>query len=152
MNFDTNPFIILTGILLLWFAVSDFRKKEIPARHFIIGAAAGFLLICIRRENPAHFYIMALLPGMGMLILAFLTKDKMGYGDGIAVMILGMLRGLRLCLYALMAGLLLLLCFFFIVILLKKANKKTMLPFIPFLFLSWCLTELLMAAGREGIR
>lgn len=142
-----NLFIVLTFLILFWFGISDLRKKEISALHLAAGVSLTLILICICREKPAFYYVLALMPGIGMVVLSFLTREKLGYADGIVVMILGLLRGLLICLQSLMIGLLLLLCFFLALILLKKANRKTTLPFVPFLFLSWCLTETFQAAG-----
>lgn len=138
-----NIFIVLTGILLLSFGISDWRKKEVPIMHLIAGGILALAAILICSEHSVYFYAGALMPGIGLIILAFLTKEKIGYADGITVMILGLLRGLVLCLQSLMLALFLLMCVFIVLIACKKADGKTKLPFIPFLFFSWCLTEAL---------
>ncbi len=136
-----NIFIVLTGILLLSFGISDWRKKAVPIMHLIVGGILTLVVIFIWNENPIYFYISALMPGIGLILLAFLTKDKLGYADGITVLLVGALRGLVLCLQSLMLALFLLMCVFGVLIACKKADRKTKLPFIPFLFFSWCLTE-----------
>ncbi len=77
---------------------------------------------------------LRLLPGIFFLICSRLTREKVGYGDGMMLLILGgcfprsslwLICLIAILLLTLWAGLLLVL---------KKAGRHTQIPFLPFLW------------------
>lgn len=142
-----QPIIIITFLILLCLSVSDWREKAIPVSHLIISCVIVCILMIVHKENSMLYYGLSVLPGAGMVGLAFLAKGKIGYADGIILSMVGALRGLLICMQSVIIALLFLLAVFIILFLFKKANRNTLLPFVPFLFIGWCITELIQAAG-----
>lgn len=135
MNISANINHLTVWILLMLGSVCDVAWKKIPvlllAAGGAVGAAAGIAeLWGGGTGNPG--WIFGCLPGAGMLLLAFATREKVGYGDGILLIILGMLEGWNL-IADLLAALLLAAVFGSVLLVLRRATVRTRIPFVPFL-------------------
>ena len=117
--------------------IFDIRKKSIPIQ--ILVAAGIWAVICLTlsvTENGAEVLagsLPGLLPGAVLLMLGFLTQQKVGYGDGILLIIMGLMEGVRMVLLTFCIGLFLQSILAVILVLFKKADKQTQIPFVPFL-------------------
>lgn len=78
----------------------------------------------------------AVLPGLFLLILAWFTKESIGYGDGISVLLLGGMVGLRNCIWVLGISLLLLSLVGLVLLVIKRVDRKTKIPYLPFLLVA----------------
>ena len=129
------------GMIIGWItmcaaAVFDVRTKKIPLR--LIGAAAacsalaGVLLLrsgtCTAQELAT-----SLMPGALLLLLSFASREAIGYGDGLLLLVTGPLFGWRRMLLCVPVALLLTTAASVVLLALKKANRKTQIPFVPFL-------------------
>ncbi len=120
-------------------AIIDVRNKKIPVWFVII---FSMVLFAIRLLNGIVWgeWFCGLIVGFIILILAIVTKEKIGIGDGFVLCALGI--GYRLEEMISMLGIslfLIAICAIGLLIL-KKANKKTELPFLPYLFIGYFLT------------
>lgn len=72
----------------------DGKKKELPIlflRSFLLLSVLGNVLW--RYQKPEEMCI-GILPGILVLLAAFFTKEKIGYGDGWMILILGLFGGI----------------------------------------------------------
>lgn len=91
----------------------------------------GYILIAVK---PAGFiYYAGLIPGMCMLLISFASNQSVGYGDGLTILMLGLLVGFKLCVGILCLSLFLISIYSIVLLIIKKANRKTTIPYIPFL-------------------
>lgn len=139
-------------ITILWLAVlsvCDIKRKRVPLWLLWAGmifAAAISLYGGIKGEINILQLCKSLIPGTVLLILAGAT-EKAGYGDGIIVMVLGLVAGYEICLYTLVAGLVFIALFSGGLLIAKKAKRNTKIPFVPFLTAGWLLT----LCGKWGV-
>lgn len=129
------------AVLLGWIAMAtaamfDVKTKRIPLP--LIGAAAcgSFLAgaICLRNGTCSLQELAAsLMPGAILLLVALLTREAVGCGDGLLLLVTGPLFGWQKMLLCLPAALLLTTFASVILLVLKKADRKTKIPFVPFL-------------------
>jgi leader peptidase (prepilin peptidase)/N-methyltransferase len=137
MQFDwVKTVVILTGLLIN--SVCDLRRKQISLITTAIMAIMGIALHIAERLVTWE-WAFALIPGMIFLVLAWATKQKIGYGDGFIFLSLGCLLEwesmLSVCVTAgIFAGIaaLVLLVFFH-----KKGSYE--IPFVPFIFIGYCV-------------
>ena len=123
-------------IFLCICTVFDIRKKEIPLILAGSGmaAAVGFTIWQIgNRTVFAAQILSALLPGLFFLLVSWCTKEKVGYGDGILLLITGLMTGFNQCLTGLCISLFLSAFFGVLLLFLHKAKKSSRIPFVPFL-------------------
>ena len=83
--------------------------------------------------------LMGLLPGALVLGLAFLTREQIGYGDGLLLLTLGCCLGIESTLGILMGGLYISFVVSLFLLVLKRAGRNTRIPFVPCLFLGYML-------------
>ena len=76
--------------------------------------------------------LLGVLPGLAMLAVARIT-GKVGYGDGFVLLNVGLWTDYQTCILALCFSLLLMSGFSIGMLWTKKANRRTRLPYIPFL-------------------
>ena len=127
---------ILVGLLLGIQSYWDIKEQQVPLQVSFIGGVVGVLL-SVYQERVSLDVLIALVPGISILIIGKLSQERVGYGDGIVISILGLFYSLeevwRICFCAFMfsAGIALVL-----LVLWKKKGNET-IPFIPFLLLGW---------------
>lgn len=127
------------GVVLVFLSICtvfDIRKKEIPL--FLAGmgtmAAVGFTIWRIGNGTIfAAQIILSLLPGLFFLLAGWCTKEKVGYGDGILLLITGLMVGFNQCFTGLCIGLFLSAFFGVLLLFLHKVQKNSKIPFVPFL-------------------
>lgn len=128
-------------ILGIWLGIQggiDLKHKEIPVWLVIPGGIVG-MAFCILEKRSLEELVLACLPGIAALVFSKLTKEVMGYGDGMVFLIMGMylsLEGLlEIVIIAFMiAGFVALVL---LVTFRKKGNDR--IPFLPFLCLAYAL-------------
>lgn len=129
---------ILVFIVMLLLSVQDVKNKEISARLLVISAVISFAgaFIGVWKNNLSITdVVVSLLPGAGMLFLSFATRQQIGYGDGLVALVLGPAFGIRIMLLGIVIAFFGSSIFSIILLLLKKAEKKTRIPFVPFITL-----------------
>lgn len=138
-------FGIYIGVLLLIGSVYDWKYCNLPVWILVAGGAGGvsgilYDMFCEKRSLVEVG--LALLPGMGAILLAYATHEQIGYGDGLFLLCIGGCLGKERTMMVVMAALsgacvvsiLLLVC--------RKAGKNSRIPFVPFLALG-CMLVLL---------
>lgn len=139
--------IALCFCFLLWEGILDYKTKTVllpPAGgFFLIGLAVN---ICMGRESLIRALSGAAI-GAGVLILAYLTKNKIGYGDGFVLVATGALLGFRLNLAMFLFGLFLASLKGIWLIITGKADRKTKMAFVPFLIPGLTLSLSLVYGG-----
>ncbi|MDE6748759.1 MAG: prepilin peptidase [Lachnospiraceae bacterium] len=136
MQIDNIITEALVCVLLCICSIFDIRKKELPLLILITGflTALGIEMwhICKGLETVSGI-AESLLPGMFFLLLGFCTREKVGYGDGLMLIILGLFLGFFRCFLILCVGLIFSSVFALILLIFRKAGRNSRLPLIPFL-------------------
>lgn len=115
----------------------DIRKQRISA-----GLTAGvFLAAAFLRIFRGEFreLLAGLIPGALLLGAAWLTKEAMGYGDGLVELALGAVLGWRAAVQVLMGAFLLAAVFCAAALALRRVGRKSELPFLPFFLAAYLL-------------
>lgn len=124
-------YVLMILVFLGVAAYFDIRYKRIPL--WVQGMGVIFGCIGIIIQGPQWTNLFALIPGIFLLVLSFVTGESIGYGDGISVLILGGLAGFNNCMWVLCISLIFVSMAGIILIAIKRATRKTKLPYIPFL-------------------
>lgn len=113
-------------------SLEDIREKRISVKRVLIGALAAVICQLITGQASVIAIVGSLIPGIVLLLLSAITKESIGKGDGIVVMMLGLWIGgqmtfLVVCLAVWAAGIFAMVC------LLRK--KRELIPFVPCLLM-----------------
>ncbi len=128
--------VVLVLALLVIAAVEDVRKREISGA-LLLGLAAVSLVYSAfsiyRGQNTGLDVAMSLLPGAFVMLLAWITREGIGYGDGLLLLAMGpvigfggLVMGLVIAFFA--SGVLSIILMIF-----KKVGKRYSFPFVPFM-------------------
>lgn len=123
-------------IFLAVCTVFDIRNKEIPLALILAGLslAAGVNIWQVFTGAESLGSVGAsLLCGLFFLLLGFVTKEKVGYGDGIILVIAGLLMDSYRCFVGLCISLILSSVFAIVLLVMQRADRNSALPFVPFI-------------------
>lgn len=127
-----NMSTLICIVLLLIGAIDDLKTKTISIWIPVSGIIAGIVLFFFA-ENREDI-IGGCVLGLFMLGTSFVVKD-FGMGDGVMILMTGVLKGMNICLESLMISFFIASISGCIIYLLKKEREKLFLPFIPFLLI-----------------
>lgn len=83
-------------VYLCWLSFQDIREKSVSLWKLLLGAGI-VLLWCIWAGNGTVL-LWDCLPGAVCLLMAGITREQIGYADGIVVWLAGMCCGWKVCL------------------------------------------------------
>lgn len=130
-------------IVLVIEAITDFKKKEVNIVFPVFLAAAATVMLFFTKDISLINSIIGIAEGVLLILISLLTKGEIGMGDGILLAACGLMLG----------GKDNLIMFFFacfssaivsaLIMLIKKADKKTKIPFVPFMIPGFLIMVLL---------
>ena len=126
------------NLYLLWGAIQDLKEKKISRFYLNVGVILGILFFIgeIRQRNLEIVEVLlSFLPGIIFLLIAKISKEKIGYGDGWLFLIIACWMEARETWILWQLSLFISSVFSFILIIIKKCNVKSSIAFIPFIWL-----------------
>ncbi len=130
--------LLFLGIASLM-AYADWKEQKISLVMLLSGGAAGILVQLAFREQTAAEVICGAGIGGLVLMLALVSREAVGAGDGMILIVAGIILGFWGVLELLMTALLLTgiaALFLFVV---KRKGRAYRLPFVPFLLAAYLL-------------
>lgn len=137
---------VIPMIFLIPCSIHDIRTRSVPMVWLVIGGACAVLVGGSRvylGTTSVWNLLVALSPGALLLALSWLTRQQIGYGDGIAVSILGIMLGSPGIYLALMLALVLSSLWSIGILATRRGNRHTQLPWLPFLAAGVVITALI---------
>ncbi len=128
---------ILTFVFLGICAVSDGVEKKIPLAVVWLGMTAALVLRVagVAGDGSWRSAVISLMPGMLFWLLSYISGEKVGYGDGWLLAMIGLFMGLWNCFLILITGLLFASFTALALLAVRRITRKDSLPFAPFLLL-----------------
>lgn len=116
-------------------AVCDSIEKRIPLAVVWIGMIAAILLHIEGLAGDGTWQTLALsvIPGVMFWMLGFVSREKVGYGDGWILVMIGLFVGLWECFLILMTALIFGSVIVLILLASGKVSRDYQIPFVPFL-------------------
>jgi len=131
---------VMLGILA-GFALYDMKTKTIPVAAVVL-AMIGSLIYRLCTGTGVPELVTGTVPGVVVLIIAFVTKESIGTGDGLVLCMLGLFCGWRQCLAVFGLALVLSAALAVVLLTCRRVGRKTALPFLPSLFGGYLLINL----------
>ena len=131
---------LIAGIYLFLGSYFDKKRLLIPGWFIGLGLVAGigcgfYRIIC--EQMYWYQWMAACIPGILWLFLSFVTREQMGYGDGMVLLVLGCLTEDGKVWLLLMLGLVAAFLISLILMLSGKGTRHTRIPFVPLLLLAY---------------
>ena len=127
MNEKIADFVVPVTVWLLIISITDIRKRRIPVWMLMAGGILAAAAVWSQWNGDWQELILGMLPGGVFLGIAFGTK-MVGYGDGVVLLLLGMLSGIGSSLIVVGAALCMAAVCSLILLILKKAGRYTRIP------------------------
>lgn len=124
------------AIFLLPCVIWDIRTQKIPRWYLRIWLAAGCVgeaIFLIMGRLWWQQCLLSLVPGAFLILLAILTREKIGLGDGICFLIIGLMEGAFACAMIMILSFLFSSVYGGYLFLCKRAGRNKRLPFLPFI-------------------
>lgn len=123
--------------------VLDIRRRKINLIFAIMCLAAGMIWQMAGQNAGIWELVLSCIPGVFLLGAAWLTEEKIGYGDGWIVIATGSWTGFWDIFFILTGGMVICALFSGALLSMKKMKRGDSLPFIPFL-LAGCIARLVI--------
>lgn len=136
---------LIAGIVLAGLAGIDIKRKSIPVLP-VLGLGVTLLAFRLTEAETAKELLCGFLPGIVLTLISFFSKEGIGMGDALVLLCLGAGYRWEKVTAMLFGALCLAAVFSLVLLILKKADRKTELPFLPFLFFGWCIV--MLGGGR----
>ena len=131
--------IVVLGVFLLIEGIRDLQKHKVSMITVMIAGILGVIFqFGIIQENGLEI-LGGILIGIVLLLLAKITREKIGYGDGWIFVVTGIYLGFHSNMYLLLLSLFLASLVSICLLVFKKVNKKTELPFVSFVLPGYLL-------------
>lgn len=114
-------------------SIQDIKEKRVSVKVFVLSGILFLIMSLLFDKISIEQRMYNMLPGMIAFLLAFLTKEQIGYGDALCLIVLGNIMCSDVLWGAVLGGLMLLSMCSILLLAGKKVNRKTTLPFLPFL-------------------
>lgn len=128
--------LIPAGLLLGVQSIYDICYHKIPGWTIPMGTVCG-LVAWIGISDGEGRRLWGIIIGVFALLFARISRQTLGYGDGLVLCNLGITLGFASCLRVLFLGLCLGGIWALLLIIGRKVNRRSTLPFVPFLFLAY---------------
>ena len=128
---------IVLFVFLAVCAVFDGFSRRVPLVVVWLGILTA---VCLRingvmGETEVMELPLSVIPGAGFFLLGFLTREKVGYGDGWALLMIGLFVGAFRCFLILLVGLMAESAVAIVLLAVGKIKRDREIPFLPFLLL-----------------
>jgi leader peptidase (prepilin peptidase)/N-methyltransferase len=133
------PFIAVT-MMLTANSISDLIKKEICLKTTLILTAFGIIFQLEYIKAGLITILLSIVPGIFMIALSIITKERIGMGDGIVVLCVGIWNGFYSAVSILMTGMFMAAICGIVLFFFKRKVKE--FPFVPFLLAAELITAL----------
>ncbi len=128
---------LFVGAFLLWESLEDIKTQTLEARILIgFGVLAVILEIFYVKANWTEVLAGAAL-GILALMMAWLSKESIGYGDGVVMLIMGICCGLNIMLETFLLAIMILAVVSMVMMIKKGVILNLRIPFIPCLFVGY---------------
>lgn len=126
-------------IMLLMFSIEDIKKRRIGMLQLLVFMAVGIIYQFVTGELTLPEIGGGILLGVCLLGIAGITRESLGYGDGMLFIVTGIYIGGWDNCALLMSSLVLASIFAIVQILLRKKSAKEEIPFVPFVLSAYVL-------------
>ncbi len=124
--------VMINCATLFLLSFQDIKRKSVGVIPILMLALINVIFFILIGYEPLRL-LTAVIPGLFSVLVSISTDGKMGLGDGLILIALGIACGWDKILAIWLVALVLSAVIGIILIIMKKADIKTSLPFVPFI-------------------
>lgn len=127
-------------IYMVILTVIDIKTMHLPVRYLIIGGAVLMLIKAIIGRCSIRYLLSGVIVGLFFLIISKVSKEKIGYGDSLIILILAMFTNGIIVMTAVMLGCFIIAMYSLTFLISGKAAANKRVPFVPFLSIGFLIS------------
>lgn len=130
---------VIVNMYLFWGAWRDIKTRRIKNIYLALGGIPGFIITWLQIANEKIFlweWICGLIPGMFFLVYAKASKERVGLGDGMVLLVLANFFRCYELFQVLCIALIFMILFSVVVLCMGRIFRDCEIPFLPFLWMS----------------
>lgn len=131
---------IVTLAFLTVNSITDLKNKRVYLVVSVAFAIAGIIVNIIFRRHSLISILLSLGIGVILIIISKVTREAIGMGDGIIILVLGVLNGAYENLLISLYGFLISFLVSAFLLITRKLGRKDKIPFIPCLLAGYIIT------------
>lgn len=131
--------IVLQCVLLIWLFLcswQDIKRQQISLALILVGFVLLLAISIYQNEISLWERLGGTSLGLVVIGLNKITRGQIGMGDGLILSITGVTLGLYLNSMIVFNSLFIAGFFSIIFLIIKRVNRKTTIPFLPFVFIA----------------
>ena len=128
-------------------AIDDIRTKKVKVLEIVIFGLAGVLLNFIYKPHSFMSLAGGVMVGALLYVFSVLTKEKIGKGDALIIMVSGLYLGFMNTVILLWLSSLIAAVSGLIVVKRNSSTKDVEIPFVPFLLVGYIGLHVISALG-----
>ena len=140
----------IAGLFLAICSKTDLKKKEIPIATAAVFGLGGIAAQLLAQMGDVWEWVLGGVTGAALMGVGCLTHESIGYGDGLAVGVIGIWLGVGAAVEILFIGLCMSAAVSAVLLVARKVKKKQRIPFLPFLAAAWVVWMLLGSGEVAG--
>ena len=118
--------------MLIYESVIDIRYKKIDVRVAIAACIVSILIGCIFYGHTVINILYGIILGIFLALLAWVSKQRIGYGDAVVFMVLGMCLEPVRVLWILWSSMVMAGVYGMVKIIVFNKSRSLALPYVPF--------------------
>ena len=137
MSFQNGCINVVEFLFLSVGSYFDLKNREIPVNYLLIFGVLGIAVNIIWKYQPILEVLAGGCIGVVFLAVGWMTKEAIGYGDGWALLILGIMKGWPGLIPVVFGAFLLSGVYGIWRLIGLKASREETMPFYPFLLIAY---------------
>lgn len=136
-------YVIWSLVFLGVCTVTDAREQKVYSAVCYINILLSILIHVVLKDISYLNVVIGIIMGLLLIGISYITKESIGKGDGMVVLVLGCIMGGSVAMQSTFWGALICMMMSVIGIILGRVKLKSRIPFVPFLFVGEIITLIL---------
>lgn len=124
---------VVVMVFLILCSYLDVKYRRIPVSVYLIFMLISAAVVVCEGRLDWRTWMIGMIPGIIMIVISFISHEKIGYGDSISIALMGILYKYEMVLSVCAVGFGIIFLAGLIMMITGKAKLSDRLPFMPFL-------------------
>ena len=135
---------LLVGIFLTVCAIEDWYTKKISVLWSVTGLATAVVMRLWNRSFLDQEYWIGAMVGILFFLLAIVSGEQIGKGDGLVLTVCGFCLGWKALLSLVLGAMMLFLAVGVVKVFCQKRGKNTVMAYVPFLWIMFMVSQIIL--------
>lgn len=124
---------VVVMVFLILCSYLDVKYRRIPVSVYLIFMLISAAVVVCEGRSDWRTWMIGMIPGIIMIVISFISHEKIGYGDSVSIALMGILYKYEMVLSVCAVGFGIIFLAGLIMMITGKAKLSDRLPFMPFL-------------------